>query len=93
MVSAVWNDATIAASDKTVIGEGNHYFPPETVDHSRLEESEHSSVCPIKGRARYYHVLVGGERNPNAAWTYPNPTTKAEAIRDHVAFWKGVEVA
>ena len=93
MVSAVWNDATIAASDKTVIVEGNHYFPPETVDQSRLEESDHSSVCPIKGRARYYHIRVGRERNLNAAWAYPNPTANAEASRDHVAFWKGGEVA
>ncbi|GFE76093.1 DUF427 domain-containing protein [Novosphingobium sp. TCA1] len=93
MVSAVWNGATIAASEKTVIVDGNHYFPPEEVDRSRLEASAHSSVCPIKGSARYFHVRVGGERNPNAAWTYPDPTADAEAIRDHFAFWKGVEVA
>lgn len=93
MVSAVWNDATIASSEKTVIVDGNHYFPPEAVDHTRLEGSDHSSVCPVKGRARYYHVRVGEECNLNAAWAYPNPTPRAEAIRDHVAFWKGVEVA
>ena len=92
MVSAVWNGATIAASEKTVIVDGNHYFPPNAVDHSRLEASDHSSVCPVKGSARYFHVRAGGERNTDAAWTYPHPTADAEAIRDHFAFWKGVKV-
>ena len=93
MAKATYRGVIIAESDATLVVEGNHYFPPETVDQSRLEESDHSSVCPIKGRARYYHIRVGRERNLNAAWAYPNPTANAEAIRDHVAFWKGVEVA
>ncbi|AZS21136.1 DUF427 domain-containing protein [Methylorubrum populi] len=93
MVSAIWKDATIATSDETVVVDGNHYFPPKDVDHSRLERSEQTSVCPVKGSAHYFHIRVGGERNLNAAWTYPDPTASAEAIRGYFAFWKGVDVA
>lgn len=92
MVSAVWKDTTIASSDETVIVEGNHYFPPGAVNWSLLETSEHSSICPIKGTARYFHVRVGTAVNKNAAWTYPHPNPVAEGIRDHIAFWNGVEV-
>jgi uncharacterized protein (DUF427 family) len=92
LVSAVWKDTIIAASDVTVVFEGNHYFPPSSVDRSLLEASPHTSVCPIKGTARYFHVQVGDLFNANAAWTYPNPNPVAKSIRDHIAFWNGVEV-
>jgi uncharacterized protein (DUF427 family) len=93
LVLAIWKDTTIATSDETVLVEGNHYFPPSAVDFGLLEMSPHTSVCPIKGAARYFHVRVGDALNVNAAWTYPDPTPGAEGIRDHIAFWKGVEVA
>lgn len=93
MVSAIWKDTTIATSDETVIVEGNHYFPPSGVDLSLLEMSPHTSVCPIKGAPRFFHVRAGDALNVNAAWTYPAPTPDAEGIRDYIAFWKGVDVA
>lgn len=93
MVSAVWKDATIATSDETVIVDGNHYFPPSAVDKNLLEVSGHTSACPIKGTALYFHIRVGSALNANAAWTYPDPTPDADAIRNHIAFWKGVDVA
>ena len=93
MVSAIWRDTPIATSDETVVVEGNHYFPPSSVDYGLLEMSPHTSVCPIKGGARYFHVRVGDALNANAAWTYPDPTPGYESIRDHVAFWNGVAVA
>ena len=73
LVSAIWKDTTIATSDETVIVEGNHYFPPSGVDLSLLEMSPHTSVCPIKGAARFFHVRAGDALNVNAAWTYPPP--------------------
>lgn len=91
-ISSWWID-TLASSDETVALEGNHYFPPSSVDRTRLEPSEHTSVCPIKGTARYFNIRVGDALNANAAWTYPEPNPVAEAIRDHIAFWKGVVVA
>ena len=63
------------------------------MDFGLLEMSPHTTVCPIKGAARYFHVRVGDALNANAAWTYPDPNPGFEGIQDHVAFWKGVEVA
>lgn len=92
MVQARWNGAVIADSDETIVVEGNHYFPPESIDRRYFEVSDHSSVCPWKGTARYFTINANGAVNPDAAWTYPDPKPEAERIRDHVAFWKGVDV-
>jgi uncharacterized protein (DUF427 family) len=72
------------------IVEGNVYFPPETVNRESLQASDHSTVCPWKGEASYFDVVVDGEANRNAAWYYSEPSDKARHIKDHVAFWKGV---
>jgi len=92
MVKANWNKATIADSASTVVVEGNHYFPPESVDFDLLKPSDTTTVCPWKGIAHYFNVVVNGDENPNAAWYYPEPKPAAAEIRDRVAFWKGVEV-
>lgn len=84
---------TIAESDATVVVEGNHYFPKDSVAAEYLTGSDHTSVCPWKGTASYYTLVVDGAENPNAAWYYPQPKPEAENIRDHVAFWKGVQVS
>lgn len=89
---ALWNGAVLAESDRTVVLEGNHYFPPEALDRRYFRESEHRTVCPWKGEASYFHIVVDGRTNENAAWTYREPKEAARAIRDHVAFWRGVEV-
>ena len=91
-VEAIWNDTVIAHSDKTVVVEGNHYFPSSDVDTSMLEKSDTTSECPWKGTAHYYTLEWDGERNEDAAWYYPDPKPEAEKIRDHIAFWKDVEV-
>lgn len=82
----------IAESSDTVIVEGNHYFPIDSVIAGALEPTEHSSHCPWKGDASYFDVSVGGERNANAAFTYPAPKDAAAHIKDRVAFWRGVVV-
>ena len=92
MPKAVWKNTVIASSDDTVIVEGNHYFPPESVNPDCLAASDHHSRCGWKGEASYYHVVVGGEINPNAAWYYPDPLPAAEDVRGRIAFWKGVTV-
>ena len=92
MVKAVWNGATIAESDDTVIVEGNHYFPRAAVDASLLRPSETTTLCPWKGTAHYYTLAIAGAENRNAAWYYPDPKPAAAQIRDRIAFWKGVEV-
>jgi len=92
MAKAVWNGAVIAESDATVVVEGNHYFPPESVQRAFLQPSEHHTVCPWKGTASYYHLEVDGKRNPDAAWYYPEPFDAAREIAGRIAFWKGVRV-
>ena len=92
-VEAHWNGETIAASDDTVVVEGNHYFPREDVRSDFLAESQTNTTCPWKGTASYYSLVVDGESNPDAAWFYPNPKKAAAQIKDRIAFWKGVAVA
>jgi uncharacterized protein (DUF427 family) len=92
MTKALWNGTVIAQSDQTVEVEGNQYFPAASVRREYLRPSTNHSICPWKGTASYYDLEVNGQRNPNAAWYYPDPKPAASQIRDHVAFWKGVEV-
>jgi uncharacterized protein (DUF427 family) len=92
MATATWNGSVIADSDDTVVVEGNHYFPLDSVAPGVLSESEHTSVCSWKGTASYYDVVVGGERNENAAFHYRDPKPGAAHVTDRVAFWHGVDV-
>jgi uncharacterized protein (DUF427 family) len=92
MAKATWNGATIAESNDTVVVEGNHYFPPSSIERSYFTDSPTSSVCPWKGTASYYSLVVDGKENKDAAWFYPSPKDAAKEIKDYVAFWKGVEV-
>lgn len=91
-MKAIWKKERIAESDATEVVEGNHYFPPESVNRELLRPSSTTTVCSWKGTAHYYHVVVDGEENRDAAWYYPDPKPAASKIRDRVAFWKGVEV-
>lgn len=91
-MKALWNGKVLAESDNTVVVEGNHYFPPESVDWDLFESTNTTTSCPWKGTARYYTVTVEGEENRDAAWTYPEPKDAAAEIKDHLAFWRGVVV-
>ena len=93
MVKAVWNGQVIAESDETVLVEGNHYFPRSAVVSSYLKESSTSSACPWKGTAGYYSIHVDGAENADAAWYYADPKPEADAVRDRIAFWRGVQVS
>ncbi|MGA8514735.1 MAG: DUF427 domain-containing protein [Burkholderiaceae bacterium] len=91
-MKATWNNTIIAQSDDTVLVEGNHYFPAASLDQKYITFSNHKSVCPWKGNASYYSLLVNGELNPDAVWYYPDPKPEAEMVRGRVAFWKGVKI-
>ncbi|HLA09726.1 MAG TPA: DUF427 domain-containing protein [Pyrinomonadaceae bacterium] len=91
-MKATWNDATLAESNNTIVIEGNHYFPPQSVNRQYFEGSTTHTTCPWKGEASYYNVVVNGEVNKDAAWFYPEPKAAAAEIKDHVAFWRGVKV-
>jgi uncharacterized protein (DUF427 family) len=92
MAKATWGGKVIAESNACVVVEGNQYFPAEAVNREFLKPSAHTSECPWKGTAHYYSVEVGGMRNDNAAWYYPQPKPAAAEIKDRIAFWKGVRV-
>ena len=92
MAKATWNGAVLAESDETVVVEGNHYFPPESINRAYFEDSPAQTICPWKGTASYYDVVVDGAKNNGAAWYYPSPKEAAANIKDHVAFWRGVKI-
>ena len=91
-MKAIWNGATLAESDKTIVVEGNHYFPPDAVNRELFQPSETRTICSWKGEASYYSVAVDGTTNRDAAWFYPSPKPAAAEIKDYVAFWHGVKV-
>ena len=91
-MKATWNGSVIAETEDTVVVEGNHYFPLASVDTELLRPSDTHTVCPWEGTASYYDLVVDGQVNADAAWYYPEPKSAAAEIRDHVAFWKGVEI-
>lgn len=91
-MTATWNGTVLAESDDTVVVEGNHYFPTESLRREHFRASNQHSTCPWKGEASYYDLVAGGETNEGAAWTYPDPKPAAAEITGRVAFWKGVEV-
>ncbi len=91
-MNAVWNGTVLAESDETIVVEGNHYFPPESIQRDYLQTSDTHTTCPWKGLSSYYSVEVGGKVNRDAAWTYLDPKPAAKEIKDYVAFWRGVSV-
>ena len=91
-MKAVWNNEIIAQSEETVVVEGNHYFPPSSINTEFLVESSTTTVCTWKGEASYYDIVVGDSVNKDGAWYYPAPKAEASEIKDHVAFWRGVQV-
>jgi uncharacterized protein (DUF427 family) len=91
-MKATWKGAVLAESEETVVVEGNHYFPADSVRREHLRESQTHTTCPWKGLASYYDVVVGNDVNADAAWYYPEPKDAAQEITDRVAFWRGVRV-
>jgi uncharacterized protein (DUF427 family) len=91
-MKATWNNAVLAQSDQTIVVEGNHYFPPESVNREYFQESSTHTICPWKGQASYYDVVVEGNINKDAAWYYPETKPSADEIKDRIAFWRGVKL-
>jgi uncharacterized protein (DUF427 family) len=92
-MKAMWKGVVLAESDRTVVVEGNHYFPRDSIRQEFFQPSDTHTECPWKGTASYLSVVVEGQQNPNAAWYYPQPKDAARQIAGHVAFWKGVTVS
>jgi uncharacterized protein (DUF427 family) len=92
IMKATWNGTTLAESDNTIVVEGNHYFPKDSIKTEYFQPSRTHTVCPWKGTASYYDIVVKGETNGDAAWYYPETKPEADDIKGYVAFWKGVQV-
>ncbi len=91
-MKAVWKDTVLAESEDTILVEGNHYFPPESIKKEYFRQSETHTTCSWKGIASYYSIVVNGEVNKDAAWYYPEPKEAAKEIKNYVGFWRGVRV-
>ena len=91
-MKAVYKGVTIAESNDTIVVEGNHYFPPDSIKKVYFKGSNTRSICPWKGEARYYDIATNGELNKDLAWYYPEPKEAAKKIKNYIGFWKGVEV-
>ncbi|MBK6265904.1 DUF427 domain-containing protein [Marivirga sp. S37H4] len=91
-MKAIWNDTILAESDETIVIEGNHYFPPSSINKEYFTKSNTHTICPWKGEASYYNIVVEDKDNIDAAWYYPEAKDMAKKIENYVAFWKGVEV-
>jgi uncharacterized protein (DUF427 family) len=92
MMKATWKEVVLAESDQTRVVEGNHYFPPDSINWEHFSENQHTSVCPWKGVASYFDVEVDGRVNRSAAWMYQEPSSAASQIRGYVAFWGSVKI-
>ncbi len=91
-MKARWKNTVLAESDATVVVEGNHYFPADSLKLEYFVPSHTHSTCSWKGEASYYSIVVDGAENTDAAWYYPEPNEAAQHISGHVAFWRGVEI-
>ncbi len=92
MIRATWNGVVLAESDRTEVVEGNHYFPPESINQGYFRPSDTHTTCPWKGEASYHTIVVNGKENKDAAWYYPHAKEKAKQIEGYIAFWRGVQV-
>ena len=92
MAKAIFAGKTIAESDNTVIVEGNHYFPRESIKDEYFVDSDLKTVCPWKGEASYFSVIVDGKKSEDAAWYYPRAKPDAKNIENYVAFWRDVKI-
>lgn len=91
-MKAIWNDTVLAKSDDTIVVEGNHYFPRDALNIEYFQESANHTICPWKGTASYYNIVINGQVNHDAAWYYPDTSQAAKNIECYVAFWRGVRV-
>jgi len=91
-MKAIWNKEIMAESDETIVIEGNHYFPPQSIKKDFFKATDTHTKCPWKGTASYYSLQVNGDTNKDAAWYYPEVSDLAKGIKGYVAFWNGVEI-
>lgn len=63
------------------------YFPRDAVAMAFLEPSDHTSHCPKKGDASYFHLSSPEGMLDNVAWSYENPLAEAKDLANRIAFY------
>ncbi len=91
-MKAFWNNQLIAESNETILIEGNHYFPVESINRKYFQESDTNTICPWKGIAHYLDIHVSGEVNTDAACYYPEASKITSELEGRITFWKDVEI-
>lgn len=64
-----------------------YYIPRHDCDWRLFTPSDHTSHCPYKGEASYFHLDVDGERAKDAVWSYETPHAAVSRIGGFVAFY------
>ena len=72
-----------------------YYLPPAAFGPGTLRPAGGGSFCEWKGQAAYFDLVVPADRAADGvehlaaakAWSYPDPTDRFAAIRDHVALY------
>ncbi len=67
--------------------EAQIYFPRCDVRMEHLEPVDHTTYCPFKGHARYWHVRIANRTSTNTAWSYEDPMAEVAGLRDYIAFY------
>ena len=65
-----------------------YYIPLEDVQ-AELTAAAGGSFCEWKGRAQFWNVAAGGSMVQAAAWSYPAPSARFAALKDHIAIYAG----
>jgi len=92
-MKALWRGTVIAESQNTIEVEENYYFPPQSVNMKLLRLNKTEGVCPWRGAAKYYDIVLDEDHtNVDAARTYPNPSNAGAHFKNYIAFWNGVEI-
>lgn len=62
------------------------YFPRDDIAMAFLEPSKHTTVCPNKGTASYFSIVLRSKTLKNAAWSFDTPTDAARRLSGYLAF-------
>ncbi len=63
------------------------YIPLGDINNAYLRPVDTHTVCPYKGEASYYDIVVGEQTVADGGWYYPTPYRGLETFMGKVAFY------